>query len=92
MRQVNDDKISGLVTRRNEIQNDQNSLTQTLAGLKDIKTSNADSLKNQLMARQKSNEKELAAITTDLYTLQVENSKINLELKALERELEYYRK
>ncbi len=88
-RDKNQEKINELVSRQKTIQNDQNSLTQTIAGLKDIKTSKADSLKNQLIDRQKSNEKDPAAITTEIYTLEVENSELNLELKTLERELVY---
>ncbi|MBQ9241931.1 MAG: hypothetical protein IJ165_01660 [Proteobacteria bacterium] len=84
-------KINELNTRKDEINIDQKSLTETLRGLKDIKTSNADSLKNQLLNRQKSNEKELVNITSELYTLQVQRSELNLALQSLEKELDYTR-
>ncbi|MBO4351236.1 MAG: hypothetical protein J6A01_09870 [Proteobacteria bacterium] len=84
-------KLNSLQTRRNEIQQDQNSLSQTLAGLKDIKTSNADSLRNQLMARQKSNEQTLVEITGELYELQVKKGEIELRMKEYARTLEYVR-
>lgn len=84
-------KVNSLQTRRNEIQQDQNALSQTLAGLKDIKTSNADSLRNQLMARQKSNEQALVQITGELYELQVQKGEIELRMKEYARTLEYVR-
>lgn len=85
------DKIRELKSRSSEIEKDQKTLTETISGLKDIKTSNADSLKNQLLSRQKSNEKELANIATELYTLQVQQSELNLSLQALVKELDYTR-
>ncbi len=84
-------KTNSLQQRRDEINRDQASLTQTLAGLKDIKTSNADSLKNQLMQRQKSNEKALVDITTELYTLQVEKGEIDLRMQTYAQTLNYMR-
>ena len=84
-------KIKSLQERRDEINKDQSSISQTLAGLKDIKTSNADALKNQLMSRQKSNEKSLVDITTDLYSLQVEKSEIELRLQTTAKSLNYKR-
>ncbi len=85
-------KTNSLQQRRDEINRDQTSLTQTLAGLKDIKTSNADSLKNQLMQRQKSNDKALVDITTELYNLQVEKGEIDLRMQTYAQTLNYLRK
>ena len=84
-------KTNSLQQRRDEINRDQSSLTQTLAGLKDIKTSNADSLKNQLMQRQKSNEKALVDITSELYNLQVEKGEIDLRMQTYAQTLNYMR-
>ena len=84
-------KVNTLQTRRNEIQQDQNSLSRTLAGLKDIKTANATSLRNQLMARQKTNEQSLVEITGELYELQVQKGEIELRIKEYARTLEYVR-
>ena len=84
-------KTNSLQQRRDEINRDQTSLTQTLAGLKDIKTSNADSLKNQLMQRQKSNDKALVDITTELYNLQVEKGEIDLRMQTYAQTLNYMR-
>ena len=64
---INQTKTDNLISRRNEIQSDQQSLTSTLAGLKDIKTPNANALRRQLVSRQQSNEKALVEITTELY-------------------------
>lgn len=85
-------KIQSLQQRRNEINTDQSSISNTLAGLKDIKTSNADALRNQLMNRQKTNEKALVDITTELYGLQVEKSEIDLRLQSSIKALNYIRK
>ncbi len=84
-------KTNSLQQRRSEIDRDQASLTQTLSGLKDIKTSNADSLKNQLMQRQKSNEKALVDITGELYNLQVQKGEIDLRMQTYAQTLNYLR-
>ncbi len=89
---ANLDKLKVLKTRKNEIYEDQKQLTETIEGLKNIKSAKGDSLKNQLLERQKSNEKELAEITTEIYTLQVENGELELSLKELERTINYSRK
>jgi len=84
-------KIQSLKQRRDEINGDQSSISNTLAGLKDIKTSNADALRNQLMTRQKDNEKALVDITTELYGLQVEKSEIELRIQSNTKQLNYNR-
>ena len=85
-------KTNSLQQRRDEINRDQSSLTSTLLGLKDIKTSSADALRNQLMQRQKSNEKALVDITTELYNLQVEKGEIDLRMQTYAQTLNYTRK
>ncbi|MBQ9395086.1 MAG: hypothetical protein IJU23_06155 [Proteobacteria bacterium] len=89
---ANQDKLQVLKSRKNEIYQDQKQLTETIEGLKSIKSAKGDSLKNQLLDRQKANEKELAEITTEIYTLQVENGELELSLKELERTINYSRK
>ncbi|MBQ9395085.1 MAG: hypothetical protein IJU23_06150 [Proteobacteria bacterium] len=89
---ANQDKLKVLKSRKNEISEDQKQLTETIDGLKSIKSTKGDSLKNQLLDRQKANEKELAEITTEIYTLQVENGELELSLKELERTINYSRK
>lgn len=91
-RTANQDKINVLQSRKYEITQDQKQLTNTISGLKNIKSSKGDSLKNQLLDRQKSNEKELSEITTEIYALQVENGELELNLKELERTIDYSRK
>ena len=81
---MNGVKTQSLQERRNEIERDQRSLSETLRDLKDIKSSGADSLKSQLMKRQKDNEKALVDITTELYALQVQKGEIELRMKEYE--------
>lgn len=89
---TNRTKSEQLTARRSEIETDQRSLSQTLSGLKDIKTSNADALKRQLVERQRKNERALVDITTQLYELQVANGEIELRMQEYIKTLEYERK
>ncbi len=88
---INQTKTDNLISRRNEIQSDQQSLTSTLAGLKDIKTPNANALRRQLVSRQQSNEKALVEITTELYALQVEKGELELKMQTYVSTMEYSR-
>ena len=87
---LNHVKMQSLEERRNAVERDQRSLSETLRGLKDIKSSGADSLKSQLMKRQKDNDKTLVDITTELYSLQVQKGEIELRMKEYET-LKYQR-
>lgn len=87
---TNNVKMKSLQEQRNEIERDQRSLSETLRGLKDIKSSGADSLKSQLMKRQKDNDKKMVDITTELYALQVQKGEIELRMKEYET-LKYHK-
>lgn len=80
MRQLSDQRVA--------LQQDQAELSSTLLSLKNIK-SGADSLRSQLMNRQKENDKKLGEITTELYSAQVEQSEIEFKLKSMENELSF---
>jgi chromosome segregation ATPase len=74
-----------------DIKRDQQSISDTLLGLKNIKSKTADSLRNQLIERQKSNDKKLEEIMTQMYELTVEKSELEMTLKTLNRTLQYTR-
>ena len=74
-----------------DIKRDQKSISDTLLGLKNIKSKTADSLRNQLIERQKSNDKKLEEIMTQTYELTVEKSELEMTIKTLNRTLQYTR-
>lgn len=84
-------KISLLQNRKREIDADQKTLTQTLAGLKEIETEDAKVLKSQLIKRQQSNEQALVKITSELYELQAELENTDMRLQETGKKLNYQR-
>ncbi len=84
-------RYSQLRLQARDINNDQNSIADTLYGLKNIKTKNANDLRNQLIARQSSNSKKLEEIMTQTYEVTVEKSELEMTIKELTRTLDYFR-
>lgn len=91
-------RLSDINTRFNQlnlqvkdIEKDQNSITNTMSGLKNIKSKSAESLKNQLIERQKNNDKTLESLMTQKYEIMVERSELEMMIKEWTRTLEYYR-
>ncbi|MGI5830152.1 MAG: hypothetical protein ACOX8U_08315 [Bradymonadia bacterium] len=86
-----DDKISQLNINKKELESDQNQISASLRDLKDVKTASATALKNQLVGRQRANETQIASLATQLAELRIERSEIDITLRALVREMRYYK-
>ena len=84
-------KLNSLQTRRSEVDNDQTSLTQKLAELKNINSADAKALKSQMLQRVESNEKVLVEITAEIYALQNEREKIEGRMQDIRQTLKYIR-
>ena len=83
------DKVKVLDTRKSELEADESQIARSLRDIKDIKTASASTLKEQLIRRQQTNERELAGLATEKAELRTEESSILLELNALIRSMKY---
>ena len=84
-------RYSQLNAQARDLNRDQNSISDSLYGLKNIKTANANKLRNQLIERQSNNSKRLEEIMTETYEIMVEKSELEMTIKELTRTLDYYR-
>lgn len=90
--ETNAARIRVLRDRQREIEKDQTSLTNNIRGLARIKSTNAEKLRNQILSRQRENEKKLVEITSELYEIQVANGDMQLRMQSYMKSLNYVRK
>ena len=74
---------------KKDLDADQRNISQSLADIKSINTSSAAKLREQLIDRQRANERKLVDLTGKLAELQVRQSEITVELRTLEREIRF---
>ncbi len=73
---------------KSSLERDQDEITWSLKDLKNVKSASAEKLKNQLIARQSSNEKQIASLATELTEMRVRVSENEIAIKAVVRTME----
>jgi len=74
---------------KTNLETDQSEITASLHDLKNVKTASANKLREQLIERQRKNEKQIAELAEELTELRIRLSENSLALKALIRTLTF---
>ena len=85
------DQINAKSSVKFNLEADQSEISESLKDLKNVKSASADRLRNQLLTRQRENEKQIASLATELTELRIRASENEIALKALMRTLDYKR-
>ncbi len=83
------EQISAKASIKSNLEADQSEINASLHDLKNVKTSSANKLREQLIERQRNNENQIAQLSTELTELRIQASENSLSLKALMRTLNY---
>lgn len=87
-RDLNESKW-GKQSIKSSLESDQNEITSSLHDLKNVKSSSAEKLKNQLIARQTANEKQIAQLATEITEMQIRISENEIAMKELTRLIKF---
>ncbi len=87
--QVVREQLVALVTQRDELAVEASRLADSLEDLKDIRDTGARRLREQLIARKTTVERDLNNLTTKMTELRVKESDLNLTLRALFRSISF---